>query len=682
MIRRIIFSLGFLCLGLLFPFNLFSIEYEVEIIIQDEDDIEELYLNGDISAESKEKLLYLLNNKVELNSASRDALYDLPGITMEMADAIIRFREEVRSFKKVKDLLKVKEIPQDVYIQIEPFVFVKVPPKKLKPKIPAVRGSFRLKAVDSFTDNYPPEGYIRLRAESGKFNMGLVGLSRNRLFGVRFDEEKGVLVAEDEHSGFEIPKGYIYSEGRNLKWLVGSYTAGFGQRLVFDNTSKDKPHGWYQDDLIYDSSYDTTHPRYKPYKKLLGATFQMEKVYLGSGWFDFTGFLSYHPWLDIYQYDFKYMGYDAGYGCDEPPCSDLIDSTGSSLRYKTIPSAYTEALGGANFTYNFAKRKHIGITGYMSNIQWNLDAPDIQFTNSPIPNRSSFGAFGFDGAYGIKWFDLYTEFAGTDSGGWAGIVRGIISRKRLEIDTSIRNYTTDFDNPHSRGLSQPDEVDYDEDYYYYYYEKYWTHADRDRDEQGYLFKLTYRPIKQLKLRAQYDIWRHPSNGIIDTEIYGRADYTPIREVTLTSYYEYRDNDIKVGGRDEDYDESGARHYIAGQIKTSFIPLTTLYLFYKHYWIDSTYSETEFQQDHYTYLKGLVKPFTGNTITARVKYYDENIDSPSSGDKYIETYLQVYQRIARGYQVGGRYTFYYDLEEDANDEERAQHILRILLEGKF
>ena len=60
--------------------------------------------------------------KVNVNTASREELMQLPGIGPKLADAIIRYRETYGPFRRPEDLLKVKGIGPKKLQQLRPFL--------------------------------------------------------------------------------------------------------------------------------------------------------------------------------------------------------------------------------------------------------------------------------------------------------------------------------------------------------------------------------------------------------------------------------------------------------------------------------------------------------------------------------------------------------------------------------
>ena len=95
--------------------------------VQTEEDAYELYYEGNLEEEELERVLTLLQDPVDLNSADREELYDLPGLTWPMVDAILEQRERQGVFKSFKDLALIPELPPDVVEQLQPFSEVRKP---------------------------------------------------------------------------------------------------------------------------------------------------------------------------------------------------------------------------------------------------------------------------------------------------------------------------------------------------------------------------------------------------------------------------------------------------------------------------------------------------------------------------------------------------------------------------
>ena len=58
--------------------------------------------------------------RIYFNVSSAENLAKAPGMNLRIADAIVEYREDVASFKKAEDLLKVPGITQEIYNEISP----------------------------------------------------------------------------------------------------------------------------------------------------------------------------------------------------------------------------------------------------------------------------------------------------------------------------------------------------------------------------------------------------------------------------------------------------------------------------------------------------------------------------------------------------------------------------------
>src|SRR5690242_7179746 len=68
-----------------------AIPYESFIDVDDEGDLQDLLSSGEITQDTFDELLDLLENGVDLNEASREDLYALPNLTYDDVDAILQY---------------------------------------------------------------------------------------------------------------------------------------------------------------------------------------------------------------------------------------------------------------------------------------------------------------------------------------------------------------------------------------------------------------------------------------------------------------------------------------------------------------------------------------------------------------------------------------------------------------
>src|SRR5687767_4032944 len=83
-------------------------QYEAEIDIENETDLYELNQRGDIGDDTLDTLVELIRTGVDLNTASRDELYELPNITYAEVDRILEYRQKVTHIDDPADLVRVE----------------------------------------------------------------------------------------------------------------------------------------------------------------------------------------------------------------------------------------------------------------------------------------------------------------------------------------------------------------------------------------------------------------------------------------------------------------------------------------------------------------------------------------------------------------------------------------------
>jgi competence ComEA-like helix-hairpin-helix protein len=58
--------------------------------------------------------------RIQLNYSNANNLAKAPGITKQLAEAIIKYRDEKGAFKKPEDLMNVPGMTQDIFKQVNP----------------------------------------------------------------------------------------------------------------------------------------------------------------------------------------------------------------------------------------------------------------------------------------------------------------------------------------------------------------------------------------------------------------------------------------------------------------------------------------------------------------------------------------------------------------------------------
>lgn len=657
-------------------------DYSTDILIDNEEDLFELYYAGMLEEEELERLLELLSNPLDVNSASAVQLYDLPGITRTTADAIVRHREEKGLFKAEVELITLPGIGDDVFEQMRPFLD-EMPP--IHRRIP-VKGVFTLRTGKTIEDSDPPvhehpnathspdelgyekipDFYLRGKVTVNRWlEMGFLGLAQEEIGSSQYNPGSHDFLASWGAPTFEIDKGYVSATGPKGSGIVGSYTAGYGRRITFDVTQRTEPHGWYPDLLVNGTE------RFRPPQRLFGGSARLTAARFGRSSLDMSLFASSRLY-DLYQYHMGFEDCNDDDGVASPRIYMLaLDGTLQRVGWLTLPNAYREDLLGGNFTFRINNRSHIGVTGYAAHIDKTtisgVENNEEWLFRYRIPNRDYFGAVGADFMFGIGPLALSGEYAHNDKSGNAVLMQANVSRPRYEADLIFRHYDTDYDNPHNRGTSAADVYE----------------GTRSRDETGFRLKGLARPLDWFQVRGHVDLWRRPSTGLWNLQLYGKTDLMPTSKLRLSGFVRGTNKDLsrnergwEYGGsaeqeewasdsavRDDDVEEEGfwetegrgEKIQLGTQLDVRYIPLTTLSFYYQRFYEDVGGSvayptgdgpcEPWFAVGNYMWVKARVKPTKLTTITWRLRYLDEDVWG-HYGERGMDTYLQLEQKVGR------------------------------------
>jgi hypothetical protein len=660
--------------------------YEAYIDIDSEEDLYDLLAASQITEDTFTALLDLLNRGVDLNLAGREELYALPNLTYPEVDAIIAFRKEQGFIHDPTELVGAGVLTEDKLLSVAAFLIVTTDdPSAWQPR-GWVRATTRWSIKD---DELPPLG-VRARLNVGThLTAGLAAtVTRLRLGAVRYDPNRDALLADPEGLQFHVPKIYVRYEDEKLVGVLGSYRAGFGQRLVFDNSSDYTPNGFYLDDqLFYDNALtreckesesdaeapptcdldrrDTyVTPDFHWRETLFGAAGGAKHLDLGPGYVQALAFASLQP-KSIYQYELfdpakcaDALGTsveqadprrDEFEECGAPkvnrtPDGDVLDPA-SRYSFQTLPDVFAESLLGGNLTYFADRRNYAGVTAYGAREAGLINGVDLDTQEwSRLPTGRSFGAAGANVAVGRKWIDVFGEFAysfdkiadgiGPSSGGGgpAVVMRATATGKKKELELSFRYYGIDFVNPYARPIAASDEFE----------------GQRARDEVGGRARYTgkHGPVT---VRAAVDFWRNPSEKINKTDVYVRTDVDATDKVRYGLWVEFQDKNLAETGRDECYevsveeDERGEPIPCGGMQLTSIgrlrvIPDRALTLTFQlqHQLVDdgSSHYPNKFRHDLSAWAIGLWKPQPRLRIRGRLRYLNEGL----SENDYLEQSL--------------------------------------------
>lgn len=617
--------------------------YPVEIRVEEEADIHQLYYDGEIDEDIRDRLVTMFLSKVDANLATRDQLYDVPGMTYEAADAILRLRA-AGHISGPGDIRALPEITPEVWAQAEAFV-VAYPEEQVK----RFYGDVTAGGIGR-TGHDDPSFYAR--AQSRFFTYGSAGvlLAVRPMLGTVHDAPAGgSLSARSEHLQFDF--GAIHATWDAPDWgmVAGDYRIGYGLGVTLDTTNRTRPDGAYANLEI---TQDLDAGSLKTLDGFRGVALRFKRLRAGPGWFDVSAFGSYRV-RDFYYPDLYYDRCPLGNpGCSSPAPSCVDSTTGDSLYcdYPTYPGIMREALGGGNLTYYLDERTAFGVTGYGAQWKMRVDAKDIQpAPSSRYPgDRSAWGVVGANARWGSGIVDLASEVAVTDRGKPGVLIKGWINPiPGLEIIPSFRYYDPGFDNPYSRGESDADEY----------------LGLRSRDELGGRVVINWRPLDFLRLRADLDVWHHRYSGRLcdpavtdfesplfcgdatsgngddnpatDLEALLRVQILPTSRERITLWAVYHDRDLGRDGRSLSYDHyanssgdfsGGSRIHYAATVASSRIPHVDLSMMFKHIFEDTYAVKTDFERSWYAWFRASANLWPGPRVALRVKFYDESTNA--------------------------------------------------------
>ena len=662
---------------LLTPGHLAAAPFSVEIVVDDEDDIEELYRDGEIDEDARDRLLTLLLTRIDLNLATRDELYELPAVTYTLADTMLAHRAAKGRFFRVDDLLGVKGMTPAIMKQVRAFVTVRSKDEEegsvsSKVKLGAIyhtKGdgpAFFTQTKVRFMGHGRVGALLAVRPMIGLVNHAAPAVN-HRCKGGTCDS---VLSASRTALRFDPAGLYLAWDGSRVAAIAGSFRVGYGLGLTIDNSTRRQPHGWYPN---VDYSEDVESGNMRPFEGFVGAAVRIKQVDLGPGWVDATVFGSF--WMrDLFLYDLTYNKRDGDPFIVDEDLSEVTykDSKGDPVtevendslhfEYPTLPYIMRELLGGGNVTYWINRRSYVGVTGYGASWKMMADAENFRPSafGSKYPfDRTTWGTIGANTKFGFGRMDFAAELAFTDRGDPGLLVKAWLNPAvDLEVIPSFRYYSAGFDTPYNRGESNGDE----------------HLGNRARDELGGRLRVNYRPFKMLRLRLDLDVWHHRFPGArssdlrkndlntytitqeqleaylknskedpaTDLETTFRAQLRPTSKERVTLQLTYHDEALDRGGRDLSYEIpsgtkadlwGGVRIRLRAQVTTKRIPRTIVAASFIQIFEDSHQFTDKFERHWAAWLKVTAVLNPGPRVALRVKYEDEyNVDLPTRGSR--------------------------------------------------
>jgi DNA uptake protein ComE-like DNA-binding protein len=654
-----------------------ALEYEVPILVDDEEGLYELRATEQISDETLEALVELYQRGVDLNRAGRDELYALPGLSYAEVDAILSYRDTAGGISDPADLVSAGVLSQAQLESIAAFLVVRPAGGSLF----ATDGRLKLQSRWSKGDDGVPASAFQARVSTlQNLTLGVAAVvTRTRLGDVRYDPLRHALSAEPPSARPALPK--LFARWDTATWgaIAGSYRIGFGQRLTFDNTRLYTPNGFVVDDQILreldlvlackESDGELGEggvicdpvritPDYRWQDGLLGVAVTLKHLPVGVSHLQATGFASRQA-RDLYQYQL----YDAA-TCDDPrrdddeacKAPDVFIRQGDPLapagqyKFYTLPDMFAETTVGGNLGWGASRRDRIGVTAFTTSTDFLAEGMDLDFQEwARFPRGGRYGAVGVDGALGVGPVDVFAEVTRSfdaipgeqgGGGGLGAIVRAVISPgKRDELELSLRSYGEDFINPSARAISAPDLRD----------------GLRARDELG--ARLRYGGVVRpgLSVRAFADLWKTPSLGIWSFRAQARVDQALTDQVGVGVSLKHHNKDLDTGGHDECFEDafasaSGEPVPCAGQLsraaaRVRFTPRRgySATAEYEHTVVDDRLGDS-FRQDGSAIVTFSALPIETLGIRARSRYYDIDLGDAATTGSFLGSYLELRARV--------------------------------------
>lgn len=709
-------------------------EYEVFVDIEDEDDLYELYVNDQISEATYITLVDLIRRGTDLDTVEREDLYALPNLTYAEVDRILAYRKEVGHIEDPASLVVAGALSKRKLAALAPFLVV----EKLEKVRRAVNGFVQYQTVWMTNDRRAPPMVLQARLYALQhLTVGFAGaLTHNRIGKVHYDPNRDALTAEGPAPRPWLPKAFIQWDTPSYGVIVGSYRAGFGQKLTFDTTGRYTPNGFYLDDAYLRrvksvrickesdgeipascdrNSYGS--PDYTFRYGLLGAAVGAKHIALPLGWMQLYGLFALQP-RNIYQYQV----YDTTVCAD--PTDDLDPNCGAPPLYKTpdkpldattklsatsLPNAFDLILGGGNVSWFRDRRTHVGVTGYGAAPKWNVGGAHLGFQEwSPFPFGGPFGAIGADASWGRGWADLFAEVTrsidsqGGSNGGYAGIVRHTATFGAHELEVSARYYDKAFNNPFARPIAAFDQ----------------NAGLRASNEAGTRIRYNAFLFDRWSIRTFFDVWSDVDNARPKLRFYVRSEVQATKWLRPGLWFEVQDRDLQdhhrgqcfytIAGSDADVDEngsavpsdtgnllgddqvapktcSGERYALTGRVRIDPHRRVYFTLQYMHEFIDDPAYPDQFRQDANALFTIVTHPIDDLRLRMRWKYRSDDIADEARYEESIWGYFDVGYQVRRWFIPRVRYDMF--LRVDKRDSTLArvpnpEHWIWFEVESRF
>ena len=641
------------CAVTLAPEHAAAIPYELFVDVETEEDLYDLLVAGQLSEASFEALLLLHQTRVDLNLATRQQLYLLPNLDYADVDRILAHRETVETIGAVSDLVEAGVLTREIADSLRAFVSLR------ERSTPEKQTSGFIRALVRWTgrhDRLPPATAIQARVQSAEhLDSAVAGaLTRNGVRRLRWDADRRALSVEPESVRFEVPKAYVEWEEARWEIVAGTYRVGFGQRLTFDLTHQATPNGFFGDYELRrgnelglrcrrgagelaatpcpQAPVRRVTPDFKWTNRLTGIGVGVKRLPVGAGW------LQAYLWGSYQMHRALATELVDASRCADPRRDDAPECAATpvyvrrgdprvpspTVSHASLPLVVGEWLGGANASYFWNARTHVGVTGYGAVPKWRVEGVVLDYQeHASKPFNGEFGAIGVDAAAGFRRQHFFAEASRSfdrqagGGGGYAAIARSVTTLAVGELDLSVRYYGSRYANPYARAAAAPDEHD----------------GLRTRDETGLRARATMSLGPRVDLRMVGDGWRRLSSGHVHGLLFTRVDLRISNTWSWASWAEHR---------------SKSRNTLLA-VKARFGPNPRITLSWQlqHRSLDASLTPTRRQHDLTTIFHVSGRPCASLRLRVRVRYdFQDLVDNHRLAQTlwgYLDSAVTVRQR---------------------------------------
>ncbi|NIR48361.1 hypothetical protein GWO43_07825 [candidate division KSB1 bacterium] len=440
---------------LLTPLLVFGQERQLETLLEDQAESSE-------QSELYEIILNLKENPIDLNTATREQLEILPGLSPSLRHAIIEYRDKHGSFDSIEELQLVPGMDSETFTLIRELVFVS---RDRVRQVPRIGFNSRTRVLDRIDR---PRGF-----QDGTYESSPQKLYQRLEFDIANRVHGGVLLEKDsgESRLDDLRMFYLASNlTEQLSVLVGNYHLEIGQGLVLWG-----PYG-------FSKSANPIYPIRKRARGVRGYTTVDENAAF------FGGSVSFN-WGPL-----QAIAFASKSDLDATPASDGevsgLFTTGFHRNENegNKKDVVSESVFGSRVRYTTSIGLSLGATTYRSTFDKIINDPDLERDRFEFRGNENY-VVGLDWDWPIRNVILFGEIARSKNGGQALIAGSQLDFDSVQLAFLYRDYQKDFQNLHGFGFGESNGT--------------------TQNERGYYTGLDYRITRSTRLKAYFDIFAKP-----------------------------------------------------------------------------------------------------------------------------------------------------------------------------